>query len=83
MSSLDANQTAIALACVIDAIASAVDPTGATLRRAHLSLSAGLHMAEEMGVESDASEVVRKLIANLDEMGTARCMTHGAFDGNS
>lgn len=76
MSSLDANQTAVALACVVDALASAVDPTGAVLRRARFTLSAGYFMAKERGVESDASEVVRKLIANLDEMGAA-------FDGNN
>ena len=67
---LDANQIATALTCVLDASLSAVDPSGAALRRAHFSLREGLRMAEEMGVQSEASEVVRKLIENLEEMET-------------
>jgi hypothetical protein len=71
MSSLDTTQTALALACVVDALASAIDPTGASLRRARCHLNDGLLFAEQMdAANSPVAEIMRGLIANLEEMET-------------
>jgi hypothetical protein len=69
MSSLDTNQTALALACVVDALASAIDPTGASLRRARRHLNDGLLLAEQMdAANSPVAEIVRGLLANLEHV---------------
>ncbi len=67
----DTTQTAIAIACVMDATLSALDPGGVSLRRACRHLNDGLRLAEEMGVQSEASDIVRKVVANLTEMETS------------
>ncbi|MGE4172601.1 MAG: hypothetical protein AB7F41_08990 [Methylocystis sp.] len=69
MSSTDANQTAIALACITDAVLSAVDPTGAALRRARYSLCEGLRLAEEMNAaNNEASSIIRKVASSISEI---------------
>ncbi len=71
MTTLDTNQTAIALACILDAALSAVDPSGASLRRACRHLNDGLTLAEQNGAANyAAADIVRAVVANLTEMET-------------
>ncbi|WP_018405921.1 hypothetical protein [Methylocystis rosea] len=65
---LDANQIATALTCVLDASLSAVDPSGAALRRAHYNLREGLRLAEEMNAaDNDAASIIREVVASISE----------------
>ena len=65
---LDANQIATALTCVLDASLSAVDPSGAALRRAHFNLREGLRLAEEMNAaNNDAASIIREVVASISE----------------
>ncbi len=71
MTTTDIDQLAIVLACITDAALSAIDPSGAALRRAHFNLREGLRMAEQMdAADSPASEVVRAVVENLEQMET-------------
>lgn len=71
MSSPNTNQAAIALSCVVDALASAIDPSGAVLRRAHYSLREGLRLAEEMNAaDNGAADIIREIVANLEEVNS-------------
>jgi hypothetical protein len=68
---LDANQIAIALTCVLDASLSAIDPSGAALRRAHYSLREGIRLAEEMNAaDNDAASIIREVVATIEERET-------------
>lgn len=65
----NANQIALALACILDAGLSAVDPSGAALRRAHFTLREGLRLAEEMNAaNNDAASIIREVVASISEM---------------
>ncbi|WP_428405415.1 hypothetical protein [Methylocystis sp.] len=65
---LDANEIAIALACVLDAGLSAIDPSGAALRRAQRILRDGLRLAEEMNAaDNDAASIIREVVATMSE----------------
>lgn len=76
MSSPNTNQTAIALACVMDAALSAIDPSGVSLRLACRHLNDGLRLAEQNGEANNAAaEIVRGLIATLDEMEPVHLQT--------
>jgi hypothetical protein len=66
---LDANQIATALTCILDAGLSAVDPSGAALRRSHSTLREGLKLAEEMNAaDNGAADIIREIVANLEEV---------------
>lgn len=68
MSSVDTNQTAIALACVMDAALSALDPSGVSLRLACRHLNDGLLLAEQNGEAScAAADIVRKFLETVEE----------------
>ncbi|MBG0801654.1 hypothetical protein IYW40_09170 [Methylocystis sp. H4A] len=55
----------------MDAALSAIDPSGVSLRRACRHLNDGLRFAEQNGEANNAAaEIVRGLIANLEEMET-------------
>jgi hypothetical protein len=67
---LDSSHVALAMASVLDAALSAVDPTGAALHRACRSLRDGLRIAEQMGVDNAAAEIVREVVASIEEVET-------------
>ncbi len=62
-------QLATALAAILDASLSSLDPSGAALRRTCQHLSDGLRLAEQMGVpESDAARIVREVVNNIEDV---------------
>jgi TorA maturation chaperone TorD len=64
----ETNQLAIALSCVVDASMSAVDPSGASLRRVCTALRDGLQLAERhSAANNDAAQIVRQFVATIEE----------------
>ena len=64
----DQTNIGLALVCVMDASLSAIDPSGAALRRAHFSLREGLRLAEEMNAaNNDAASIIREVVASISE----------------
>ncbi len=67
----DQTNISLALVCVMDASLSAVDPSGAALRRAHNILRQGLRLAEEMNApNNDAASIIREVVASISESET-------------
>lgn len=65
---LDENQLSIALACVMDSLASTLDPSGFSLRRACRSLKDGITIAEQLdAADTPAASLLKKIVANLEE----------------
>ena len=68
MTPADQTNIGLALACVMDASLSAIDPSGAALRRAHSTLRQGLKLAEEMNAaNNDAASIIREVVASISE----------------
>lgn len=64
----DTEQVAVAMAAILDAALSAIDPSGLSLRRACSILRDGLHLAKEMGTpDSVAAEIVGQFVQNIEE----------------
>lgn len=62
------DQQVIAVACVLDAFSSAIDPSGRITSAAMRNLRDGLALSEEFGVKHrEAAETVRQLLASLDD----------------
>lgn len=59
-----------ALAAIVEAYVTALDPSGRAASIGTQHLRDGLAIADAMGVKSEAAELVRGLIATLDEMET-------------
>ncbi|CAJ0867468.1 hypothetical protein AMST5_01957 [freshwater sediment metagenome] len=69
MTPQDTSQLAIALACVMDSLASTLDPTGLSLRRACRSLKDGITLAEQLdAADTPAASLLRQIVANLEEV---------------
>lgn len=64
------DQFALALSAVLDAALSALDPSGAALRRTCRHLSDGLRLAEQMGVDNDAARIVREVVNSIEDVET-------------
>jgi hypothetical protein len=63
----DADQTETAMAAIIQAVLFAVDPSGATLRRACGHLRDGLRLAEQMdAANSDAAKIVHQFLQDIE-----------------
>jgi hypothetical protein len=63
----ETQQIATALAAVVDAALAAVDPSGATLRRACGHLRDGLRLAEQMDAgDSDAARIVSRFLEDIE-----------------
>jgi hypothetical protein len=64
----ETNQLAIALSCVVDASMSALDPSGASLRRVCIALRDGLHLAEHhSAANNDAAQIVRQFVETIED----------------
>jgi hypothetical protein len=61
-------QQIIALACLFDAFAWAADPTGGAMRRACEGLREGLAISDAMGGTSEAAEIIRGFLAQVDDV---------------
>jgi hypothetical protein len=62
------SQLAIALSCVVDASISALDPSGASLRRVCTALRDGLHLAEHhSAANNDAAQIVRQFVETIED----------------
>lgn len=61
-------QQIIALACLFDAFAWAADPTGGAMRRACEGLREGLALTNEAGAKSEAAEIIRQFLAQVDDV---------------
>ncbi|WP_363348749.1 hypothetical protein [Methylocystis echinoides] len=60
-------QIAVALAAVVDASLSSLDPSGAALRQVGWHLREGLKLAEQMDAcDSDAAKIVRQFLQNIE-----------------
>jgi hypothetical protein len=62
-------QQTLALACIADAILFSLDPSGDAMQRTCFILREGLAIADGMGAKSDASELVRHFLKQLEENG--------------
>jgi hypothetical protein len=61
-------QIAVALAAVVDAAVSSLDPSGGALRRVGRHLRDGLKLAEQMNAaNNDAAKIVRAFVENIEE----------------
>ncbi|GLI92993.1 hypothetical protein [Methylocystis echinoides] len=69
---LDESQIAIAVACIMDSVTSALDPSGAALRRACSSLRDGISVAEQMdAADTPAASLLKQIVANIEEVNKA------------
>lgn len=59
-----------ALAAIVEAYVTALDPSGRAASIGTQHLRDGLAIADAMGIKSEAAEIVRGLIENLEEMET-------------
>ena len=66
MTQPDTAQTAAAMVCVFDALASSIDPTGRVMRDATKALRDGLAMADAFNSKSDAQEIVRAFLEHVE-----------------
>jgi hypothetical protein len=67
----ETQQIATALAAVVDAALSSLDPSGVALRRVGWHLREGLKLAEEIGAaDNDAANIVRAFVENIEETET-------------
>jgi hypothetical protein len=65
----DEAQVSIAVACVMDSLASTLDPTGLSLRRACRSLKDGITIAEQLdAADTPAASLLKKIVANIEEV---------------
>ena len=59
-------QHVIALACVADALASSIDPTGRAVERMCDVLETGLSLTTDEGRASEAAAIIRQVLEHLD-----------------
>ncbi|WP_400769358.1 hypothetical protein [Methylosinus sporium] len=63
------DEFALALACIVDALASSIDPSGETLQRARDSLRDGLDMADAFGAsQNNAGAVIGEFLDAMDRV---------------
>ncbi len=71
MTPADQINIGLALTCILDASLSAIDPSGAALRRAQYNLREGLRLAEEMNAANNgAADIIREVVASISESET-------------